>query len=42
LPANFWIDLNEKMFVVTMTQEARHAGTIAYLVRDLVYEALAD
>jgi CubicO group peptidase (beta-lactamase class C family) len=38
----FWIDPQESMFVVMMTQDRVHRWNYRYLVRDLVYQALAD
>jgi CubicO group peptidase (beta-lactamase class C family) len=38
----FWIDPRENMVAVMMTQDRVHRWHYRYLVRDLVYQALAD
>jgi CubicO group peptidase (beta-lactamase class C family) len=38
----FWIDPNEKMLVVMMTQAPAHRWHYRYLIRELVYQAVAD
>jgi len=42
LRAKFWIDPNEKMFVVMTTRDARQRWHYRYLVRGLVHQVLAD
>jgi CubicO group peptidase (beta-lactamase class C family) len=39
---SFWIDPNEKMFVVMMTQDLAQRWHYRYLIRELVYQALTD
>ena len=39
---SFWIDPSEKMFVVMMTQDLAQRWHYRYLIRDLVYQALAE